>query len=158
MWRETQARPKTTLFCSTHTPHPMCQNMLSVGPVVAANWEIRAASWQLAAMLEASSSKKIYEGKRKKEVGESSLYLFRLRIKTPTEQSNWYEMRNWSEENWDEVRKRNENQPQRVLLIFTSQTLCSFASEWPATDFSFTGWRLGKGGMDRERGCEKDDV
>lgn len=37
--------------------------------MAAANWEIRAASWQLAAMLEASSSKKIYEGKRKKEVG-----------------------------------------------------------------------------------------
>lgn len=41
--------------------------MLSVGPVAAADWEIRAASWQLAAMLEASSNKRICEGKRKKE-------------------------------------------------------------------------------------------
>lgn len=67
MWGETQARTITPLFCSTHTPHPVCQNMLSVGPVAAADWEIRAASWQLAAMLEASSNKRICEGKRKKE-------------------------------------------------------------------------------------------
>lgn len=64
----------------------MCQNMLSVGPVAAADWEIRAASWQLAAMLESSSSKRIYEEKRKKGGGESSIYLLRPTIKSPTEQ------------------------------------------------------------------------
>lgn len=122
MWGETQARTITPLFYNTHTPHPVCQNMLAVGPVAAADWEIRAASWQLAAMLEASSSKRIYEGKRKKEEGKSSLYLFHLRTKTPTEQHKWCR---------DQVCKHTQSKV--GFLIYTNQ-MCSFASEWQVTD------------------------
>lgn len=72
MWRETQARTtRPPFFYDTHTPYPVCPNMLAVGPVAAADREIRAASWQLAAMLEANSSKRIYEGKKKKGEGEN---------------------------------------------------------------------------------------
>lgn len=62
----TDVERDTSQSFSPLSPHPVCQNMLSVGPVAAADGEIRAASWQLAAMLEASSSKRIYEGSGKK--------------------------------------------------------------------------------------------
>lgn len=145
MWRETQARTITPLFYNTHTLHPVCQNMLNGGPVAVADWEIRAASWQLTAMLEASSSERIYEGMRKKEGGKSSLYLFHLTMKTPTEQPN---------------RCRDGKKTVASKITFNlHQSDIVFSSLWMARDWlSFTGWRIGGGGMDRERGCEKDEV
>lgn len=62
MQRETQARTITPIF-HIRTPHQVCQNTLAIGPVVASDWEMGAGFWQLAAMLEASSSKWIYEEK-----------------------------------------------------------------------------------------------
>lgn len=52
--------------------------MLSVEPVAAEDWEIRATSWQLAAMLEASSSKRIYEGKEEERKGKKVHFIFSI--------------------------------------------------------------------------------
>ena len=109
--------------------------MLAIGPVAAADWEIRAASWQLAAMLEASSSKRIYDGNRKKEEGESSLHLFHLTIKTSNVQHNWC---------WDRV---NQKKAQRVLSIYTNQTLFSLLlnGRWLTVSQCQENWRRKNG-------------
>lgn len=66
----TDVERDTSQSFSPFSPHPVCQNMLSVGPVAAADGEIRAASWQLAAMLEASSVKGFMRevGRKEKKV------------------------------------------------------------------------------------------
>lgn len=65
--RDTQARGVTPLFY-THTLSTQCVKRVECWATIAtADWEIRAASWQLAATWAAGSRKKTYEGKRKKE-------------------------------------------------------------------------------------------
>lgn len=66
--RDSNKSHDTIYFGSTHGVLAQCvDNGESTGPVAAADWEIKAAFWQLFALLDPSSSKRVYEGKGKKE-------------------------------------------------------------------------------------------
>lgn len=45
-----------------------------------------------------------------------------------------------------------------VVFIYTNQTLCSFATEWPVTDRLSLAGELVEEEWIEKRGCEKDEV
>lgn len=139
--RDTSQNHNTPFLQHTYSPPSVSKHAECWASV---NCEIRTASLQLTAMLEASFSKRIYEEKRKKEKKKVAFFF------------------SFDNQNHSRSTKHAQSKvaSKSIFNWNQSDTVFCFFLFWMASDWvSFTSWRIEGGGVDRESwlwGCEKE--